>query len=139
MRQTYYGVDSILFEELEEYIKEYIQLTKEMFNKELARDEKLVIKQKKDELRQWIQTKLLEGGSILGFLTEEQVDELHAQIQSMDEKLAVQLNSNFIAYSQLEELILVFMEQQEINVLKNLTYFLEKAKQKQQHVIVWIM
>ncbi|MEK4252555.1 hypothetical protein [Ureibacillus sp. FSL K6-2830] len=140
MRQTYYGVDSVLYHELENHIKQFSQLTRDLFSQAITKEQKVALMKEKEEWKETIQNKLLEDGTILGFLTMEQIDDVETTIQVIeDEEIKGLLRSNFIPNHKLEEVIVSLMKVDSTDYVKNLIFFLEKAKQNQQSVIVWIM
>ncbi|MCH6266993.1 hypothetical protein [Neobacillus citreus] len=140
MRQTYFGVNQEQFAGLEKYIKEYSLLTREMFNRSIAAEEKAAIQKKKEDLKGKISESLLENGTILGFLTPEKIDQLSDEIHEVkNDEVKGYLQSNFIPREKMEEVLFSLMNLPATESTKNIIFFLEKAKSNKQHIIVWIM
>ncbi|OIJ14224.1 hypothetical protein BKP37_09075 [Anaerobacillus alkalilacustris] len=140
MRQTYYGVRSTVYQQLEKDINLYSQLTRNLYNRALGKDQKQAVLTEKEALKATIQQQLSNSGIILGFLNSEQIEEVETEIENISsEELKGILRSNFIPYFQLESLIVSLSTIRETAALTNLIFFLERAKQNEQNIIVWIM
>jgi hypothetical protein len=140
MRQTYYGVEQATFIRLEQDISKYIQYTRDLFNPGFDREEKTAIEKAKLVLEERIQEDLTESGQILGFLTMEKVENLQAVLQTLEDGVNKRaLQSNVIPYEKMEDLLFFLMGLPASEPLKNIRFFLEKARQKKQSIIVWIM
>ncbi|OMD92785.1 hypothetical protein [Paenibacillus odorifer] len=140
MRQSYYGVDGHVYHELKVDLALYSKLTRELFNKETSQEQKAVLKHEKDELQQSIQDCLTSNGEILGFLKEVQIEQVEkAAILIENEGIRALLGSNLIPLEHMGELISTLMEINSPESPASLIYILEKAKQNQQHIVVWIM
>lgn len=140
MRQTYFGVDQEQYNGLENEIKKYSQLTREMFNKSISAEEKAEIQKQKESLKGEIQDRLLEKGTIQGFLTQEKTDEFSTAIHEVkNETIKGYLQSNFIPREKIEDTLITLMNLPANEAVKNVMFFLEKAKSNKQNIIVWIM
>ncbi|MFJ7848131.1 hypothetical protein ACIQZM_09745 [Peribacillus sp. NPDC097206] len=140
MRQTYYGVNQEKYDGLEKDIRKYSQLTREMFNKSIDAEEKTAIQKQKEALKGEIQDRLLENGTILGFLTPDKIEELSDAIQEVkNEEIKGYLQSNFISREKIEDVLITLMNLPATESVKNVMFFLEKAKSKKQNIIIWIM
>ncbi|OIJ20744.1 hypothetical protein BKP45_08060 [Anaerobacillus alkalidiazotrophicus] len=140
MRQTYYGVSSTVYQQLEKDINLYSQLTRNSFNRALDKTQKQALLVEKEALKKAIQQQLSNSGMILGFLNSEQIEAVETEIENINsEEIKGMLRSNFIPYLQLEALIVSLSTIRETTALTNLIFFLERAKQNEQSIIVWIM
>ncbi|NHN34402.1 hypothetical protein [Paenibacillus agricola] len=140
MRQTYFGVDSEQYIQLQDDLFEFSSLTKDLFKPSLEKEQRVALLKEKDSLKEIIQLKLSETGTILGFLNQEQTDELEAAADAIDNKdIQFLLRTNGIPKQRLEDVIAVVMNFDENIAMKNLAFFLERAKQQHLSVIVWIM
>jgi hypothetical protein len=140
MRQTYYGVEQASFISLEQDISKYSQYTRDLFNPGFNHEEKVAIEKAKLVLKEKIQENLAESGRILGFLTMEKVENLQADLKTLEDGVSKRaLQSNMIPYDKLEDLLFYLMGLPASEPLKNIRFFLERARQKKQSIIVWIM
>lgn len=140
VRQTYYGVDSKQYQMLEGNIKKYAQLTRAMFNKSIDAKDKAEIQEEKENLKLQIQDCLLENATILGFLPMEKIEDLSGVIRGIEnEEIKSYLQNNFIPIEKIEDILLNLMNLPETESLRNVIFFLEKAKSNKQNIIVWIM
>ncbi|RIX59704.1 hypothetical protein D3P08_06145 [Paenibacillus nanensis] len=138
MRQTYYGVDPSVRKELEDGLRQFNRLTRSLFDRSADSGKLEGLRKERDTLQDEIQAKLTQSGQVLGFLTEEQLEDLDKLLKEIeDPEIRSLLGANHIPYGCLESVIgaLISLPQPP----RNLIFFLERAKQKRFHVIVWIM
>ncbi|WP_169087349.1 hypothetical protein [Paenibacillus sp. PL91] len=140
MRQAYYGVNSTFFDGQANEIARFNELTRKLFKTGLEKEQELALMSEREALKGAIQSQLSDHGTLLGFLSLEQIEEVEAAVQSLpndDNKML--LGSNRIPYARLEEAIGALAAVEQTEPVANLIFFLERAKQNKQHVIVWMM
>jgi len=140
MRQTYYGVNNGIYRELEFDLHRYNILSREKFNSATDQEQKNSIQFDKVTLQESIHLKLKEEGVILGFLTLEQIEQLESMVHELNNSmLEGALGSNVIPKDQIEKLLGELMLLENLPHVRNLIFFLERAKQNNLNVVVWIM
>lgn len=139
MRQTYYGVEQEDVPRIEQNISKFSQYTRDLFNPRFDREEKAALEKSKLALKETIQEDLEENGAILGFLTMDKVEQLQAVLQTHEDGgIKRELQSNVIPYEKIEEVLFSLLVLPALEPVKNIRFFLEKARQKKQSIIVWI-
>lgn len=138
MRQTYYGVDFSVWKELEEGLQQFNQLTRSLFDRSSDSGNLGSLRMERDSLHDKIHTKLAHSGQVLGFLTEEHLESLDKLLKEIeDPEIRGFLGANLIPYDRLESVIGALMGLSQPP--RNLIFFLERAKHRRYHVIVWII
>ncbi|MDQ1908946.1 hypothetical protein RAC89_00340 [Paenibacillus sp. GD4] len=141
MRQTYYGVSSETFTALEDKLKQYSELTKQLFHPRLEKEQRMIALTKRTELKNTIQAELTASGVLLGFINDGQIEEWEATVSKIEnEEIGQLLRSNCIPFSRLESVLAGLMSAQaKGSVMEKAAFFLERAEQQRQNVIVWIV
>lgn len=139
MRQTYYAVSDESFAGLQNDLQQYTALAKQLLTPGLNTGKKAAVLQQRNDLKADIQTKLTESGTLLGFLNDDEVEAFEAANQGMANIEAKSfLRTNGIPEQELEGVLAALMELDSGGASANVSFFLERAKQQRQNVIVWI-
>jgi hypothetical protein len=139
MKQSYYAMQKSLYDELMGHIKNYNELLKVTFNKEISRVERLKSMEEKGEVEEKIVSSLKKTGQLLGFFSEKEFEEYGASLKLLSEDTRELLGTNSIPLSQIEGILVELMQHNDKKEIKKLSMFLENARKQDKYIIVWIM
>ena len=139
MKQSYYAVEKILYEKLLGFIKNYNEILKVTFNKEISRSERLKAMEEKDEVEGKIVNSLKKHGQLLGFFSEKEFEDYSDSLKLLSEDTRKLLGTNSIPLPDIEGILVELMQVNDNKSLKKLSMLLENARKQDKYILVWIM
>lgn len=138
MRQVYYSIDNLKISPLKEKIIRYNELLRDLYSKES--NDKKEIATKKNECKLEIEHYIKMYATILGFLSEGELD-MYDEFKNgiHNKELEQVLGNNVLLQNELEQVLIALANEQSCKINEKLSYIFKEAKKQNKSIIVWIM